>query len=216
MIGPSRIPSSVSQVFSLILSLFSSGWGRFSQSSSHGSRVLKEANLPIVGQSECARKNGDKVHEQTMVCVGGGTGTTVCHGDSGGPLVCEEGPGQWVLRGVASWVSDKSCPKDGYSVYVRVGSYLDWIKKQITGAKSLSRYRLRLVCVPTTGRVIHYRNGCVVLLTENARLWLQELATEERQVEVNYPEIKTAIRDKRTNTKLTDSPTAEWTDRCTD
>lgn len=61
-----------------------------------------------------------------MVCAGA-SGSSVCNGDSGGPLVCEEN-GKWVLRGVTSWVTSKACPTMTYSVYARVGSYVDWVK----------------------------------------------------------------------------------------
>lgn len=64
-----------------------------------------------------------------MVCAGA-AGSSVCNGDSGGPLVCEEN-GQWVLRGVTSWVTSLACPKQTYSVYARVGSYVDWINSKM-------------------------------------------------------------------------------------
>ena len=107
-----------------------SGWGRISSSSNHVADKLKQSLVPVVDQRTCARKNGANVHEDSMVCVGG-AGSSACHGDSGGPLMCEEGSGHWVLRGAASWVSHKTCPKDGYTVYARVSSYIDWINSQI-------------------------------------------------------------------------------------
>ena len=64
-----------------------------------------------------------------MVCAGA-AGSSVCNGDSGGPLVCEEN-GKWVLRGVTSWVTSKACPVITYSVYARVGSYVDWVKNKM-------------------------------------------------------------------------------------
>ncbi|CAH3105561.1 unnamed protein product, partial [Porites lobata] len=109
-----------------------SGWGtqRFSfwgnaKPPSH----LQQANVPVVDYNTCAQKAGSKVHDQSMVCVGG-AGKVACHGDSGGPLVCEEN-GRWVLRGVASWTGDRKCKTDNYSMYARVSSYMTWIENQI-------------------------------------------------------------------------------------
>ena len=64
-----------------------------------------------------------------MICLGG-AGSSACMGDSGGPLVCEEN-GRWFLRGAASFVKNKQCPKNNYSVYARVSSYIDWISDKI-------------------------------------------------------------------------------------
>ena len=64
-----------------------------------------------------------------MVCAGA-AGSSVCNGDSGGPLVCEEN-GKWVLRGVTSWVTSRACPTITYSVYARVGSYVDWVNSKM-------------------------------------------------------------------------------------
>ena len=41
---------------------------------------LQQANVPVVDYSTCARKAGSRVHDQTMVCVGG-AGKVACHGD---------------------------------------------------------------------------------------------------------------------------------------
>ena len=81
-----------------------------------------------------------------MVCAGA-AGSSVCNGDSGGPLVCEEN-GKWVLRGVTSWVTSKACPVITYSVYARVGSYVDWVKSKM-GKRHMRGF---LVCHPSTPR----------------------------------------------------------------
>ena len=64
-----------------------------------------------------------------MVCIGA-VGSSACNGDSGGPLVCEEG-GRWVIRGAASFVSsgDVKCDVKLPSIYARVSTYVNWIKK---------------------------------------------------------------------------------------
>lgn len=70
-----------------------------------------------------------------MICAGYGGHSNIsgCHGDSGGPLVCQnEETGRWTLRGTVSW-GDHYC-KGGptYSVFVRISSYIDWIKCKMT------------------------------------------------------------------------------------
>lgn len=70
-----------------------------------------------------------------MICAGYGGRSNIsgCHGDSGGPLVCQnEETGRWTLRGTVSW-GDHYC-KGGpsYSVFVRISSYIDWIKCKMT------------------------------------------------------------------------------------
>ena len=77
-----------------------------------------------------------------MVCAGA-AGSSVCNGDSGGPLVCEEN-GSWVLRGVTSWVTSKSCPGMTYSVYARVGSFVDWVKGKMGEKRNLFLFFLLL------------------------------------------------------------------------
>ena len=65
------------------------------------------------------------MHESSMVCVGG-EGSRTCEGDSGGPLSCLEGD-KWVVRGVTSWGTSRTCPGNTYSVLARVSSYVNWI-----------------------------------------------------------------------------------------
>lgn len=77
-----------------------------------------------------------------MVCAGA-AGSSVCNGDSGGPLVCEEN-GKWVLRGVTSWVTSRACPVITYSVYARVGSYVNWVKNKMS-----KRHMRVFVCMPS-------------------------------------------------------------------
>ncbi|XP_058971899.2 chymotrypsinogen B-like [Pocillopora verrucosa] len=111
-----------------------SGWGavKITFWGNHKSPThLQQASVPIVDFNTCSTKAGSRVHDATMVCIGG-SGKVACHGDSGGPLVCEEN-GRWVLRGVASWTGDK-CKTDNYSMYARVSYYINWINQQIASA----------------------------------------------------------------------------------
>ncbi|EDO38900.1 predicted protein [Nematostella vectensis] len=115
---------------------FATGWGRVSSSLLHSrAKKLQQGKAPIVDHQTCIRKISqwkDGIDQQSMVCAGG-AGNSVCHGDSGGPLVCEES-GHWVLRGAASWVSSMTCPGKKYAIYVRVSSYIDWIKRITSGS----------------------------------------------------------------------------------
>ena len=64
-----------------------------------------------------------------MVCAGG-QGKGGCQGDSGGPLACWEN-GQWVLRGVASFVMGRRCSVRHYTVFARVSSFVDWMQNKM-------------------------------------------------------------------------------------
>ena len=95
-----------------------------------------QAKLPIVEYDTCAKANQPlgEVVDLLMVCAGYGGNSKVsgCHGDSGGPLVCQDESGLWTLRGTVSW-GDHYC-KGGptYSVFVRINSYVEWIKWKMT------------------------------------------------------------------------------------
>lgn len=121
-------------IFAYYIILFIVGWGRYDPNHNTGSPKLKQTYVPIADHQTCRKVNGGSVREKQMVCAGG-KGTSVCNGDSGGPLSCEEN-GRWVLRGAASWVTDRKCPGDTYSVYARVSEYIDWIYKHIQGNHS--------------------------------------------------------------------------------
>ena len=91
-----------------------------------------QAEMPIVDYKTCAQGNEDlgKVVDATMVCAGFGGDSKLsgCHGDSGGPLVCQDEIGRWTLRGTVSWGDHYCNGGPAYSVFVRINSYIDWIK----------------------------------------------------------------------------------------
>merc|ERR1712165_326447 len=59
-----------------------------------------------------------------------GENVGVCSGDSGGPLNVQEGPGQYMTVGVASFVSSAGCESEIFPhVYARVTYYMDWISE---------------------------------------------------------------------------------------
>lgn len=111
------------------------GWGSSTFQGSK-SQILMQAKMPIVEYNTCAKANQPlgEVVDSLMLCAGYGGNSRVsgCHGDSGGPLVCQDESGLWTLRGTVSW-GDHYC-KGGptYSVFVRINSYVEWIKCKMT------------------------------------------------------------------------------------
>ena len=107
------------------------GWGATSEGGS-GSDVLKEAQVPIVGDADCGRAYDDPSwgwNADIMVCAGypqGGTDT--CQGDSGGPLVVPAPDGAWRQVGITSF--GEGCAEPGYpGVYSEVAgpALRDWV-----------------------------------------------------------------------------------------
>ncbi|XP_011185283.2 serine protease 1 [Zeugodacus cucurbitae] len=103
-----------------------SGWGRTSDTSSTSSS-LNYARLPIIANSVCASTYGKQVITANTICVSTPSGTSTCQGDSGGPLALESGD---VLVGVTSFVSKSGCASGAPAGFVRVTSYLPWIKER--------------------------------------------------------------------------------------
>ena len=89
--------------------------------------------LSTEDQDACSRKLPGKIHPAVVCAVppgGNAPGIKTCRGDSGGPLVNKSGE----LVGIVSWGSSR-CADDGApDVYVRVSSYVQWIKVATGGA----------------------------------------------------------------------------------
>jgi trypsin len=107
------------------------GWGATGEDGD-ASDVLKEAQVPIVGDDACGRAYADPSwgwNSAIMVCAGfpeGGTDT--CQGDSGGPMVVRAPDGTWRQVGVTSF--GEGCARAGYpGVYSEVGgaTLRDWV-----------------------------------------------------------------------------------------
>ncbi|XP_073842048.1 tequila isoform X2 [Musca autumnalis] len=108
-----------------------SGWGSIKSGTSTPSNILRAAEVPILADDVCRRKNvyGNAMSEG-MFCAGFlDENVDACDGDSGGPLVCSDDGGE-TLYGIISW--GQHC---GYAnhpgVYVRVEKYIDWIYEKI-------------------------------------------------------------------------------------
>ncbi|KAK3745444.1 hypothetical protein QZH41_016242 [Actinostola sp. cb2023] len=107
------------------------GWGATSYRSAK-SITLQQTPLPIVSYQTCQAGNSwfQPVNNFSMVCAGFGGNTPIsgCIGDSGGPLICKEN-GQWFVRGAVSWGDPKCRAGTTYTVFARISSFVDWIKK---------------------------------------------------------------------------------------
>jgi len=103
------------------------GWGT-SELNGDSNHELKQTKVKVVG--ECNKYWGSSINEDKQVCVAHPTdGDSACQGDSGGPMLYQRN-GQWIVSGVASFVSATGCRTDGNTppnVYVRVSAYLPWI-----------------------------------------------------------------------------------------
>ena len=70
------------------------GWGTSAFNDTRPQNILKQVELPIVGNDECQallRKTSLKssfILDESFVCAGGKKGADACTGDGGGPLVC--------------------------------------------------------------------------------------------------------------------------------
>ncbi|XP_073843711.1 serine protease 1-like [Musca autumnalis] len=101
-----------------------SGWGRTSDDSTV-SPNLNFVRLQVISNTVCAGTYGSAVVTDNTICVSTPGGTSTCQGDSGGPLVLESNN---VLVGVTSFVAAAGCTAGYPSGFVRVTSYLEWIK----------------------------------------------------------------------------------------
>lgn len=96
---------------------------------------VREAEIPIVSDTECIRKV-NAVTEKIFIlpassfCAGGEEGNDACQGDGGGPLVCQD-DGFFELAGLVSW--GFGCGRvDVPGVYVKVSSFIGWINQIIS------------------------------------------------------------------------------------
>lgn len=98
-----------------------------SVSASSTSSDLNYARLPIIANSACASVYGSKVVTANTICVSTPSGASTCQGDSGGPLALAS---NGVLVGVTSFISKSGCASGAPAGFVRVTSYLKWIKER--------------------------------------------------------------------------------------
>ncbi|XP_061194746.1 trypsin-2-like [Saccostrea echinata] len=98
------------------------GWG-CSRSGGSASNEARMVDLPIYDSDSC----GDVFDLRYTFCAGYfNRNKGICPGDSGGPLICKR-DGNLVQVGVASLANEHD-PGNYPAIYVRVSTYLDWIR----------------------------------------------------------------------------------------
>jgi len=106
---------------------WATGWGTLSASGT-SPRVKQEVSKPVIGYDECRQIFGSIINNAQHICAGRtGLGRDTCQGDSGGPLVVQDPLSKkWNQIGVVSFGA-RNCGDGG--VYVRVSSFINWIKE---------------------------------------------------------------------------------------
>jgi secreted trypsin-like serine protease len=109
------------------------GWGTEYSNSPTVPDDLKEAQLPIVADSNCQASYGMTLgfDAATSVCAGNLLGgEDSCQGDSGGPLMVQDGSGAWIQVGVVSYGLGCAYPTQ-YGVYAEAGgdALRGWIEE---------------------------------------------------------------------------------------
>jgi len=90
----------------------------------------------LIPSSVCRRPDwlGKKINEATVICAGHVLGEKgACAGDLGGPLQCRSHDGRWKLVGITSWINADCALREKPSVFIRVASLVDWIRKYTNG-----------------------------------------------------------------------------------
>ena len=110
------------------------GWGRTDTSTSNGSDVLRQVEIPLVDLTTCRLSYGELNGKVTdnMLCAGlKAGGKDSCQGDSGGPLMTfDSTTSAWKQVGVVSW--GQGCAEPNYyGIYTKLSRYADWIAQQI-------------------------------------------------------------------------------------
>lgn len=126
------------------------GWGDIDESDdvSTLSNVLREVEVNVISNDECAESEGNTVWGETenyahgqitnnMLCAQE-DGVDACQGDSGGPLVSKGtgSDGGDVQVGVVSW-GIGCAHADFPGVYARVSAQYDWIREEVCARSSL-------------------------------------------------------------------------------
>jgi secreted trypsin-like serine protease len=101
----------------------STGWGKTADGPGSVNDVLKEANVPVISNEECAALYGPITVNDKSICTGVVEGAGTCNGDSGGPLNHEG-----TTIGVTSFVSSAGCESGNPDGFARVSGFLDWIE----------------------------------------------------------------------------------------
>lgn len=115
------------------------GWG-FTFEYKQPSEVLKELTVPTVSNLQCLKnipENFERFLTGDKICAGFlDSNTSVCQGDSGGGLVFKYGLKYYIMRIVStsppSGTSEGGCDSQGYSLYTKVLSYINFFVEKKT------------------------------------------------------------------------------------
>ncbi|KAK2580604.1 hypothetical protein KPH14_007722 [Odynerus spinipes] len=85
------------------------GWGKNAFDTGSYQSILKEVDVPVIGQDACETAlrgtrlgQAFQLDRTSFMCAGGETGKDACTGDGGAPLVCQSGS-QWQIVGMVAW-----------------------------------------------------------------------------------------------------------------
>lgn len=109
-----------------------SGFGKTKDENTQVSDRLMYVNVRVIGNSECAAMYGTDIVRTFTLCSRGWDSNkqSTCQGDSGGPLVTYDNDlNENIIIGVVSFVSNRGCEAEDPAGFVRVTSYLDWIRQ---------------------------------------------------------------------------------------
>ena len=103
------------------------GWGVTEEGVA--SDVLKQAELRVWSNDECARSYGHRNISDDVMCASA-PGKDACQSDSGGPLMIRDDSNQWTLIGIVSW--GRGCAQKEFpGVYTRVSQYVELIREKL-------------------------------------------------------------------------------------
>jgi secreted trypsin-like serine protease len=108
------------------------GWGTLSFPEENFPTDLREVDLSILSNSECATTMSGVT--ENMLCAGFGLGKKdTCSGDSGGPLIVFDNESDtWNQVAITSWGSVAGCSQpDTFGVYTRLEKYASFISENI-------------------------------------------------------------------------------------
>jgi len=91
--------------------------------------TLREVQVPIVSDADCAAAYGSEFIPPGQVCAGDllDGGVDSCYGDSGGPLFVADGAG-YLHVGIVS--TGKDCALAGFpGIYTRTATYVEWVQE---------------------------------------------------------------------------------------
>ncbi|XP_057560656.1 putative serine protease 46 [Hippopotamus amphibius kiboko] len=147
------------------------GWGQTdSQETPQPSYSLQEVAVKIIKNEICNQqykflflKGQKKLIGNDMICASSQWGKDTCQGSSGSSLVCQVN-NSWIQMGVMSW--SFSCSRRRFpGIYTSTSHFTDWIKKQISDMRFISRAGLTFLSpVFITGYILLVSLGSLWLL----------------------------------------------------